>query len=296
MRRDLERVLVPSELPVKNLHAALETVHGDLAETCTQRDIRERLDSVPGWRAWTERLAACFGVRPLWLGPGLGIGQDGPTSRRLLVGLAVSVFRDGFVPPYEVGNPAVTEVKPAGGSASSHSLNDLPAPPHCAGFFEAVPPMAVFFACARPHPTGGAQTCVADVETILRRADPAHIRAWREHPYLYRTSQRLGRTEHPLNVLRTIDDRPFFRFRRENMIADKDGQEPLDALEKLLADPDNSWSIPLEHDEILILWNGAPHGRLPQSGPTPDDPACRRLLLRCRIQPTTGWSDHFQSG
>lgn len=296
MSRDLERVPVAAELPVEALHAALNNVRGDLAATGTQRDIRARLDALPGWSAWTARLAACFGVRPLYIGAGLGIGQDAPTSRRLLVGLAVSIFRDCFVPPYEVGNPAVTEVKPSGGSASSHSLNDLPAPPHCAGFFEAVPPMAVFFACARPHPAGGAQSCVADVENILRRADPAHLRAWRQHPYRYRTSSRLGRTEHPLNVLRTINGRPFFRFRRENMITDKEGQAPLDALDTLLADPENTWQIQLERDEILVLWNGAPHGRRPQIGPTPDDPACRRMLLRCRIQPAAGWSDHFQHG
>jgi hypothetical protein len=265
-------------------------VRGRLADRATQREIRDRLDGVAGWSDWTAGLAERFGLRPVVIGPGLGVTRDDGAAR--LVGLAVSIFRDGVVPPYAIGGEAVTEVSPSGGSSSSHSENDLPAPPHCAGFFEPVPPMALLFACVRPHPGGGAETTVTDLPRLLERADPGHLRAWRDHPYRYRTSRRLGGTEHPLRILRTVDGRPFLRYRREYTVTDEEGRPALDALDALLAE--HAWKVHLAPDEVLVQWNGAPHGRLAQRGPTPSDPARRRRLLRCRVEPAEGWADRFE--
>ena len=292
-----ERCPIPGPLleRVPELHGRLSRIEGDPAEPATQSRITAALNTVPEWREFAAAVRP-VGLRPLWLGPGLGIARADETARSLLVGLAAALFPGSLVPPYEVGGAAVTEVTPRGGSAPSHSQNDLEAPPHTAGFFERVPPLAVLFACVRPHPGGGAETTVVDLERVLRAAEPAHRRTWEERRYRYRTSARLGRTVHHFRVLRRVHAHPFLRYRRAYTVDDGEWREALDALDRLLNDPQNVLPFPLAHDEILVHSNGTPHGRCPQVGPTPADPEKRRLLLRCRVQPAAGWSAVFADG
>ena len=290
----VERRAIPESLRkvVPDLHRRLSGIEGDLSEGATQQRIAASLLEVPAWRDFVTALRP-VGLQPLWLGPGLGVARGGASGPRLLVGLAASLFPGAVVPPYEVGGAAVTEVTPRGGSAPSHSQNDLEAPPHTAGFFEPVPPLAGLFACVRPHPGGGAETTVIDLERLLRVADPQHVRSWEDGRYRYHTSSRLGRTVHPLRVLRYVNGLPFLRYRR---LYTMDAGGSLDALDRLVNDPENALFFPLARDEILVHWNGTPHGRRAQSGPTPGDPGRRRLLLRCRVQPATGWAELFLDG
>jgi hypothetical protein len=293
----LERWAIPGPLKavVPDLHRRLSEIEGDPAKPATQSRIAAGLDEFPEWRHFTAALRP-VGLRPLWLGPGLDVARDHVSARRLLVGLAASLLPGGVVPPYEVGGAAVTDVTARGGSASSHSQNDLPAPPHTAGFFEPVPPMAVLFACVRPHPGGGAETTVVDLERLLRAAEPEHVRMWEEGRYRYRTSTRLGRTVQRFRVLRHVRGVPFLRYRREYTMDDGEGREALEALDRLVNDRANVLAFPLAHDEVLVHSNGAPHGRRVQVGPTPIDPGQRRLLLRCRVQPAAGWAEVFSDG
>ena len=277
---------------VPELHRRLSVIEGDLAAPATQWRIATALLAFREWRDFLAALGP-IGLRPLWLGPGLGVARRDAFGPRLLVGLAATLFPGSVVPPYAVGGAAVTEVTPRGGSASSHSQNDLEAPPHTAGFFEPVPPMAGLFACVRPHPGGGAETTVIDLGRVLRVADPRHVRRWGEGQYRYHTSSRLGRTLHPLRVLRQVNGLPFLRYRRRYTM---DTEGALDALDRLINDPENAFVFPLAHDEILVHWNGTPHGRRPQVGPTPTAPGQRRLLLRCRVQPACGWAELFSGG
>jgi alpha-ketoglutarate-dependent taurine dioxygenase len=292
-----ERCEVPETLRavMPELHRRLSRIEGDLAEPDTQARIAAGLLERTEWREFVAALRP-IGLRPLWLGPGLGVAAHDAAASRLLVGLAVTLFPRSVAPPYDVGGAAVTEVTPRGGSAPSHSQNDLEAPPHTAGFFEPVPPMAGLFACVRPHPGGGAETTVIDLERLLRVADPQHVCAWEEGAYRYSTSARLGRSEHPLRVLRQVAGLPFLRYRRRYTVCDGGSDAALDALDRLVNDPANVLAFPLAHDEILVHWNGTPHGRRAQVGSTPADPGQRRLLLRCRVQPARGWAELFTNG
>lgn len=285
----------PLKAVIGDLHCRLAEIEGDAAQPPTQARIASALDEFPEWRGFTAARRP-VGLRPLWLGPGLDIAREHASARRLLVGLAVSLFPGAVVPPYEVGGAAVTEVMARGGSATSHSQNDLEAPPHTAGFFEPVPPMAALFACVRPHPGGGAETTVVDLERLLRAARPEHVRTWEQGWYRYRTSARLGRTVHRFRVLRHVHGMPFLRYRHDYTIDDGEGREALDALDQLVNDRANALAFPLARDEVLVHSNGAPHGRRPQVQPTPLDPNQRRLLLRCRVQPMVGWAEEFSDG
>lgn len=285
----------PLKAVVPDLHRRLAEIEGDPANLATQSRIAAGLDEVPEWRRFAASLRP-VGLRPLWLGAGLDIQRDHVSARRLLVGLAASLVPGGVVPPYEVGGAAVTDVMARGGSATSHSQNDLPAPPHTAGFFEPVPPMAVLFACVRPHPGGGAETTVVDLERLLRAAEPKHVRMWEQERCRYRTSTRLGRTVHRFRVLRHVHGMPFLRYRREYTVDDREGREALGALDRLVGDLANTLAFPLARDEVLVHWNGSPHGRRRQLRPTPIDPGQRRLLLRCRVQPAAGWAEAFSDG
>jgi hypothetical protein len=287
-------MVLPDEVraAVPDLHRRLAASLGDPADAAAQGRILAVLDGVPAWRRWTARLRP-LGLRPLWIGPGLEIASDTQAARRLLVGLAASLVPGGLVPPFTVGGAAVTEVTARGGTALSHSQNDLPAPPHTAGFFEPVPPMANLFACVRPHPGGGAETTVTDVARLLSRAHAESARRWAGGAYRFRTSARLGGGRHPLRILRRVSGLPFLRYRYEYTEAEGPERRALEALRAAVADPANTLAYPLRRDEVLVVWNGAPHGRLPQIGPTPADPRSRRLLLRCRVSPRSGWADRF---
>jgi hypothetical protein len=280
---------------VPELRRRVSAIEGDPAQPETQSRLTAALGEVPEWRRFTAGLRP-LGLRPLWLGAGLDVARDDAAARRLLAGLAISVFPGGIVPPYEVGGAAVTEVTPRGGSVASHSQNDLPAPPHTAGFFEPVPPMAVLFACVRPHPGGGAETTVVDVEQLLGAAQPERVRAWEERRHWYRTPVRLGASLRPLRLLRHVRGLPFLRYRRDYTLAEADGAGSLGEIDRLVADPSITLVFPLARDEILVHWNGAPHGRRRQLGPTPTAPGHRRLLLRCRVQPAAGWAESFLDG
>ena len=293
----LERRAIPDGLKavVPELHRRLAKIEGDLAEPATQSRIVASLDELPEWRRFTAAEQP-VGLRPLWLGPGLEIARDDASARRLLVGLAGALFPGAVIPPYQVGGAVVTDVTARGGSAMSHSQNDLPAPPHTAGFFEPVPPMAVVFACVRPHPGGGAETTVVDLERVLGAAAPEHVRLWERASYRYRTSARLGRSVHGFRALRRVRGMPFLRYRREYTMEGGEGREALEALDRLVCERANVLVFPLAHDEVLVHSNGAPHGRWPQLGPTPIDPGQRRLLLRCRVQPAAEWAELFSEG
>lgn len=294
----MERRAIPEGLTavLPDLHRRLALVDGDLAEPGTQARLATCLLAYPEWRDFVAAVQP-VGLRPLWLGPGLGIAHHDLSGRRLLVGLAVTLFPGAVAPPYELGGAAVTEVMARGGSESSHSRNDREAPPHTAGFFEPVPPMAGLFACVRPHPGGGAETTVIDLERLLGVADPEHVRRWEERPYRYRTSARLGRTVHSLRLLRRVGGLPFLRYRRHYTL-DEDGAggDALDALDRLVTDPANELAFPLGRDEVLVHWNGTPHGRRRQATATPVEPERRRLLLRCRVQPAQRWTELFSVG
>jgi hypothetical protein len=157
--------------------------------------------------------------------------------------------------------------------------------------------MVNLFACVQPHRGGGAQTTVVNLERLLEASEPDHLRTWEQGAYRYRTSARLGHTIHPLRILRWVEGLPFFRYRTEYTLADDEqAREALETLDRLVRDPLNTFAFPLKPDEILAVWNGAPHGRHPQLGPTPSEPDRRRLLLRCRVQPKDGWAPLFASG
>jgi hypothetical protein len=280
---------------VPEVHRRLAVIEGDAAAPATLAEIRRALDAFPVWRQWTRELQPA-GWSPLWIGPGLELARNTEAARRFFTGFAASLFPDSIVPPFAIGGAAVTEVTPQGGTAASHSRNDLPAPPHTAGFFEPVPPLAILFACVRPHPGGGAETTVIDLPRLLEAADPYHVTTWMKGPFHYRTSTRLGGTVHPLRILRTVSGQPFLRYRKVYTLADGEEAEALEALDQLVRDPRHVLPFSLSADEILVVWNGTPHGRSPQIGPTPADPDHRRLLLRCRVQPRSGWATAFKDG
>jgi hypothetical protein len=58
----------------------------------------------------------------------------------------------------------------------------------------------------------------------------------------------------------------------------------LAALDRLIRDPANCYAASLAPGEVIFVWNGAPHGRSPQRGPTPKRAEERRKLLRCRLR------------
>eukprot|EP01047_Picozoa_sp_COSAG01_P073490 COSAG01_NODE_12001_length_1815_cov_2.298429_1_plen_155_part_00 len=141
------------------------------------------------WESWVGVLRGELELRGyVRVGAGLGISSDCEGGRRLLLALALALFPGSEAAPYDIGPVTIGQVTlpadaaeagAAASSAESHSTNDLPAPPHTAGFFEAVPPLANAFACIRPHPSGGAETFVVDTAKIIAAADPEHLQAWR---------------------------------------------------------------------------------------------------------------------
>lgn len=222
-----------------------------------------------------ERLKSASEFRDIDLRPRIIEGVD--INEESLVALALDMFPDHEISPYEVGNRAVTRVTArAGATEQSHSENDLPAPPHTAGFFSPSPPEIVFFGCVRPHPGGGAETTVADLEDVLGRVEEEPLRA---NTYQYRTPKRMGETTHPFRVLQEVDGLPFLRFRRD-YTESPDGL--IDRVEQEIKRA--PYVAALREGDVLFHWNGAPHGRFPQRGPTPEDPDRRRMLLRCRLK------------
>jgi hypothetical protein len=171
-------------------------------------------------------------------------------------------------------------------------MNDLPAAPHTAGFFEPVPNHSCYFACIRPHPGGGGETTVVNLDAVLTKASPDCIAEWTEKTYFLRTSKRLGTETKPFQLLRSIEGAPFLRYRKEYTVG-FDEDPSLRELERLVCDTKNHHVALLQPDEIIMHWNGAPHSRLPQQGATPEDTAQRRKLIRCRTQPYAGWERYF---
>jgi hypothetical protein len=281
------------ELP--DIREALRNQKGDLADRSVQDQIQGRLFEFPIWKQWIGEAPRVPSNTPLVIEAGLGFERDDTLSRVLLVGLSVSLQPENFVPPYSVGNKAVSEVIAKGGaSKESHSENDSPAPPHCAGFFEEVPPHTCYFTCIRPHIGGGAETTVLNLEAVLSAAPHALIEEWRNGSFEFRTSRRLGMETKPLKLLSFIEGLPFLRYRKEYMPCFEQSRA-LQLLEELVTNPSNHFVIPLQAGETLIHWNGAPHSRLPQHGDTPENISARRKLIRCRSVPKSGWDSHFKN-
>lgn len=293
--------LTPNYLPVSEalrmemprIRKVVLELEGDLSSPSFQMEVRDAILEIPAWWDWIRGAPSPQGLRPLLVGEGLGLSNDDDAARRLLVGLACSLQPESFAPPYKVDGLAVTEVMAKPGSTKeSHSQNDLPAPPHSAGFFEEVPPHTCYFCCVRPHPGGGAETTVTNLEAILEKAPQALIDEWENKTYYLFTSKRLGNEVKPFKLLSWIDGLPFLRYRKEYTV-DFDADKSLVLLEELMLNPANHFIHRLEADETLVHWNGAPHSRMRQIGETPEEPSERRKLIRCRTEPLVGWPEKF---
>jgi hypothetical protein len=266
----------------------------NLEAAATQHGLRAALMSTGAWADWITPLQGSVRGRPLVFHKGLGTEADDSTARVLLTGLALTLEPGHLCPPYSIGNTVVTEVMAAADSTPlSHSQNDLPAPPHSAGFFEAVPPHTCYFSCIRPHTLGGAATTVLNLPKILEQVPQALIDEWTTKEYLLQTSARMGGQVNPFKLLQWIDGAPFLRYRKEYMVG-FDEDRSLQLLEQLVTDPANHFIAPLQAGETLVHWNGAPHSRLPQVGATPQLESERRKLIRCRSVPEFGWNEKFQ--
>ncbi len=256
---------------------AAAAVPGTLLDDGVQRAVVDRLAQFAPWTDWVARARRPLSLVPFSVGPGF------PVTPPMLVGLARALYPDLELSPYDVGPEAVTAVVARrGATARSHSENDLPAPPHTAAFFDDAPPLVAVFGCVRPHPGGGAETTIADVESILAALSPAHRRALRDRDHYYQTPRRQGSRRFPFRVLTTVHGLPFVRFRMDYTA---DDSEALRALDALVRNPQHQWVAPLAAGEVVFAFNGAPHGRAPQIGSTPADPGARRTLLRCRLRP-----------
>lgn len=276
------------------IHAGLTDIKGDLSSRELQGILRQYLMANPAWADWIEQSKCAIERRPVLIKAGLGFERDDDFARQMLVGLALSLKSDSFVPPYAVGNQAVTEVIAQYGSTrASHSQNDLPAPPHTAGFFEEVPPHTCLFTCIRPHPLGGAETTVLNLDAVLSNAPQALIDEWSEETYLLKTSRRLGEQVLPFKLLRWIEGEPFLRYRKEYTVG-FEADQSLKLLEELVCNPANHYIVPLKSGETLMHWNGTPHSRLAQIGDTPQALSERRKLIRCRTMPVEGWQEQWK--
>ena len=194
-------------------------------------------------------------------------------------------------------------------SPASHSENDLPAPPHTAGFFGEIPPSHNLFACVAPHPGGGGETVVVDLGSLLTEAhEEEELELWlRPGGYRYRTSKRLGGTIHPLTLLSFPGPQglPFLRYREEYSTLAPGESDPghdraLGRLRVLCGDTRHQLRIRLQRDEVLLFYNGAPHGRAPlvhPQGAGKENNQPPRKLLRCRVMPrAAAWASHFREG
>lgn len=289
------RVTPPREVieVLPSLREAVSQLDSDLTKVSVQSELKALLFGNKNWADWIATLPSPVSLKPIVLERGLGFERDDEFARTLLVGLALSLQPENFVPPYSVGNLAVTEVIAKGtATEASHSENDLPAPPHCAGFFEPVPPQVCFFTCIRPHPGGGAETTVVNLERILELAPQALIEEWENREYQLRTSRRLGEQVLPFRLLQNVNGLPFLRYRKEYTV-DFEQTRALCLLEELITHPANHFIVPLKAGDTLIHWNGSPHSRMAQSGSTPVEIEARRKLIRCRSVPQTGWAENF---
>jgi len=276
------------------IHQELSELNGDLSDISFQDEVRDCLMANREWAAWIEQNRVAISLRPILVRAGLGIELDDDVSRKILVGLARCMEPGSYVPPYEVGNLAVTKViaKP-NSTPESHSMNDLPAPPHCAGFFEDVPPHTCYFACIRAHPQGGGETTVVNLERVLDQAPQALIDEWTDTTHILKTSKRLGNELRPFKLLSWKEELPFLRYRKE-YTKEFEQDRSLVMMEELLSSPSNHFIVLLQPGETLIHWNGTPHSRLAQNGETPQDPEHRRKLIRCRPVPRN-WGENFKS-
>ena len=269
----------------------------NLANAQLQKQLRMHLMRHAVWASFINENFRGISLEPYHIRAGLGIGADDATARSVLVGLALCIEPASYVPPYRIEGLAVTEVIAASDATKeSHSKNDLPAPPHVAGFFEKTLPHTCYFACIRPHERGGGETTVANLDMILKKAPSTLIQTWKTKTYYLRTSKAMGNSVKPFRLLQEINGLPFFRYRKE--YTEKFADDPsLVALEQFMTDSHNHYRVRLASDEILVHWNGAPHSRLPQIGPTPEDVSGRRKLIRCRTRPyDPAWNNYFASG
>jgi hypothetical protein len=247
-----------------------------LLSTGAQRRLDERLADFPAWTEWVEGERPALGLEPFTIGPGL------PMTPAVLVALARAFFPGFELSPYDIGPAAVTEVcAQADASAFSHSQNDLPAPPHTAGFFDPSPPQIAIFGCIRAHPGGGGETTVTDLARVLEALSEGQRSELRNRELIYRTANRLGRTTHGFRALSAVHDLPFLRFRMDYTESRTD---LLAHLEQLILASENQYSVALEPGEVICVWNGSPHGRRPQKGATPARRNLRRKLIRCRLR------------
>jgi len=276
------------------LRLQLAELNGDLNTREFQQELRDFLMADSKWSEWIQEARGDIRSKPLLVKAGLGIEQDDECARKILVGLALCLEPNSFVPPYKIDKLAVTEIlaKP-NTSTASHSQNDLPAPPHTAGFFEEVPPHTCYFSCIRPHPGGGAETTVLNLQAVLDQASQELIDDWSNNHYLLKNSRRYGEQVSSFTALKWIDGVPFLRYRKEYTV-DFEKHRSLVLLEEMVANPANQYVVRLEQGETLIHWNGAPHSRLAQIGATPDNIEERRKLIRCRTEPVQGWREKFE--
>lgn len=280
-------------LALPAVRAALDAIDGNLSSVLVQQTLRRCLMEISAWSEWIAANPLAPPPRPTLLKAGLGTELDDEHARKLLVGVALCLQPQHLVPPYAIGNQAVTEVIAQPQSTKeSHSMNDLPAPPHTAGFFEDVPPHTCYFSCIRPHAGGGAETTVLDLERVLAHVPQALIDEWSSKSYYLKTSRRMGEEVRPFQLLRWVDGVPFLRYRKEYMLG-FEHDPSLKILEELVSNPANHFVVALKPGETLIHWNGAPHSRLAQQGDTPEPIAERRKLIRCRTVPTSGWGEQF---
>ena len=120
----MQRVPIPASLHnhnsstyarlLQNPISTLAATEGfDLSNETHQKHLVRCLNSCPEWNNLVAAIQAAVRkepLRPVVIGPGLGIAEDTVVARCLLVALACSVFPEGFCPPYAVGGEAVTQV------------------------------------------------------------------------------------------------------------------------------------------------------------------------------------------
>ena len=92
-------------------------------------------------------------------------------------------------------------------------------------------------------------------------------------------------------IMAQIDGLPFLRY-REAYTLGFSRDATMVQLRSLLADPRHHYVVALRPSDVLACFNGAPHARRAQRGPTPTARGRRRKLLRCRTQPP-GWTRAF---
>jgi hypothetical protein len=84
---------------------------------------------------------------------------------------------------------------------------------------------------------------------------------------------------------RDLEGQPFLRYRASYIVDPTDDGGALAALTAAVEDPANHVVAALQADEVLLHYNGFPHGRKVATGAQRYADGSQRKLIRCRVQP-----------